>query len=95
MLNFFQNRLRFDKNLSDKVEEHVLLQAFISSEGKLIGYTDITRKNHLETPDALIQEAHRVADLLPKEGWTPAVLNGKPVNGSVAIPVSFRFKKES
>ena len=95
MLNFFQNRLRLDKNLSDKVEEHVLLQAFISSEGKLIGYTDITRKNHLKTPDALIQEAHRVADLLPKEGWTPAVLNGKPVNGSVAIPVSFRFEKES
>ena len=92
MLSFFQSRLKFDKSLSDKVEEHVLLQAFISPEGKLIGYNDITRKNNLETPDALIQEAHRVADLLPKEGWVPAVLNGKPVNGSVAIPVSFRFK---
>ena len=92
MLSFFQSRLKFDKRLSDKVEEHVLLQAFISPEGKLIGYNDITRKNNLETPDALIQEAHRVADLLPKEGWVPAVLNGKPVNGSVAIPVSFRFK---
>ena len=92
MLSFFQSRLKFDKSLSDKVAEHVLLQAFISPEGKLIGYNDITRKNNLETPDALIQEAHRVADLLPKEGWVPAVLNGKPVNGSVAIPVSFRFK---
>ena len=92
MLSFFQSRLKFDISLSDKVAEHVLLQAFISPEGKLIGYNDITRKNNLETPDALIQEAHRVADLLPKEGWVPAVLNGKPVNGSVAIPVSFRFK---
>lgn len=94
MRDFIQSNLKFDKNLSDKPEEVVLLQAFISAEGEVLGVSDKTDKNQSDISQELRTEAMRVFNLMPQSGWTPATLNSKPVEGAVSIPIRFPFKEE-
>ncbi len=66
------------------VQGRVVVQFFITSTGKI---KDITILKSVES--SLDSEAMRVTSLMPD--WSPAKLNGKPVNVKFTMPISFKI----
>ncbi len=92
--NFIKNSMKYDKTLSSKPLEYVVLAALISKEGKLLHIYDQSALNPSSTQiPELKTEAMRIAKTLPQEGWQPALFNGQPVNALFPIFFSFPFGK--
>ena len=92
METFIRENMKYDKSLSNKPAEYVILSMLISKEGKVLQINDESSKNPSATQiPELKAEAMRIAKAMPKNGWKPAQQNGKPVNALAGIVFSFPF----
>jgi TonB family protein len=85
---FISDNLSYPDNAEKNgIEGKVFAQFVVSKEGKVI-QAEIVRSVSPE----LDEEALRVVNLLPE--WTPAKLDGKPVNVQFTLPILFQLADE-
>lgn len=83
MMQFLASNIHYPENaLKNNVQGRVALRFTVFADGS-IGDVKVIRSISPE----LDQEAIRVVESMPR--WTPGTVDGKPVNCSYALPVSF------
>lgn len=83
MMQFLASNIHYPENaLKNNVQGRVVLRFTVFADGS-IGDVKVIRSISPE----LDQEAIRVVESMPR--WTPGTVDGKPVNCSYALPVSF------
>ncbi len=85
---FVQQQIQYpEKAVEDSIEGRVFVSFIINKKGKLVN-PEIVR-----SADPLLdKEALRVIGSSPS--WTPGMMQGKPVNVKLTIPVIFKLKQE-
>ena len=88
---FFKNHiltgLKFSKYDYTEVNEVIVLGWVITAEGKLTDVQKVSGKT-VTLPNILI----KLVETLPGD-WTPAILDGKPVNYFMTIPFNFEIQR--
>lgn len=87
LLKFLQQNIRYpDEAIEKQIEGKVIVKFIIGTDGQ-VSNPEILRSVSPE----LDAEAKRVVMEFPR--FSPMKLNGKPVNSSYTLPVSFRLTK--
>ena len=85
MLRFISQHLIYpEEQLKDGIQGRVVVQFYVDTLGRVCDPRIVRGKD-----SALDREALRVVRLFPK--FTPGTLNGKKVNTSMTLPITFRL----
>lgn len=86
MYKFLGDNIKYPEEAAkNKIEGKVAVRFIVTSTGKV---TDVSMEKSV-SPE-LDAEAMRVIGLMP--AWTPAQKDGKPVNCSMVVPVTFKLR---
>lgn len=85
---FIRDNLKYPPEAQKNgIQGHVVIRLIVSKTGKISNY------EIYHSADPIIdREALRIVKEMPRKGWTPAILQEKPVNSYFTISITFRLR---